>query len=34
MRKWLWILLFLLAAQAAGEGMAGQQYRLDAQPSG
>jgi flagellar protein FlhE len=26
MRKWLWILFFPLAAQAAGEGMAGQQH--------
>jgi flagellar protein FlhE len=26
MRKWLWILFFPLAAQAAGEGMAGKQH--------
>lgn len=34
MRKWLGILLFPLAAQARRRGgMAGQQYRLNAQPS-
>ncbi len=31
MRKWLWILLFPLVAQAAGEGTAGQQHWRDPQ---
>ncbi len=31
MRKWLWLLFFPLAAQAAGEALAGEQHRGDPQ---